>query len=198
MDQNPNFKVAITHDNQWMDMMKGGLTDEDLLHEDRLETFLAPRYTISVDSGSENTTVFLQGKTRGAAEAVSSVVDPCDSSPGFEFSPPPTPPLDNPWIVITRIRAQHIHSGFKRMPVGFYVLVQTDGDQRRTQNKSVRLNDSSIEWEDVILLPSKASGEVRFTVYASFELEPMLGNGEVLYTSEAPVEELLLPHYSLP
>ena len=33
--------------------------------------------------------------------------------------------------------------------------------------------------------------KVRFTVYASFELEPMLGNGEPLYTSESHVEKLL-------
>ena len=35
------------------------------------------------------------------------------------------------------------------------------------------------------------SDRVRFTVYASFELEPMLGNGEPLYTSESDVEELV-------
>jgi tetratricopeptide (TPR) repeat protein len=33
--------------------------------------------------------------------------------------------------------------------------------------------------------------KVRFTVYASFELEPILGNGEALYTSESRVEELV-------
>ena len=36
--------------------------------------------------------------------------------------------------------------------------------------------------------PSEAFDNVRFTVYASFELEPMLGIGEALHTSgiEAP------------
>ena len=53
---------------------------------------------------------------------------------------------------LTGIRAQNIHSGLKRIPAGFYVLVQFDGTQRRTQNKSIRLSDSGIEWEDEILL----------------------------------------------
>ncbi|KAI6013010.1 hypothetical protein EDC04DRAFT_2760469 [Pisolithus marmoratus] len=84
------------------------------------------------------------------------------------------------------------------MDFGFYVLVQFGGDQRRTQNKSIRLSDSGIEWEDEIVLrvyyhlsaPSKAFDVVRLTVYASFELQPMLGNGQALYTSECRVEEL--------
>ncbi|KIJ65879.1 hypothetical protein HYDPIDRAFT_109946, partial [Hydnomerulius pinastri MD-312] len=198
LSKNPNARVAITHDNQWMDMMKEGLTHEDLLQEDRLGTFLIRYYTISVDSERENTAVFLQGKADGTMDSVSPIVDPSPeldvSSPPtseLEFSPPPTPSPDDPWVVITRIRAQNIPSGLKRIPVGFYVLVQFDGAQRRTQNKSVRLNDSGIAWEDEILLPSKVFDKVRFTVYASFELEPMLGNGEALYTSESRVEELV-------
>ncbi|KAI6101857.1 hypothetical protein F5141DRAFT_272810 [Pisolithus sp. B1] len=105
--------------------------------------------------------------------------------------PPPTPPVGCPGIVITRIRVQNMPSGLKRVPPGFYVLVQFNGYKRRTENKSMRLNDSSIEWEDEILLPSEACGKIRFTVYASFELEPMLGSGEALYTSENPVEEFI-------
>ncbi|KAI6027974.1 hypothetical protein PISMIDRAFT_605992 [Pisolithus microcarpus 441] len=45
-----------------MDMMKGGLSHEDLLQEDRLEVFLAQRHSISVDSQNEITTVFLKDK----------------------------------------------------------------------------------------------------------------------------------------
>lgn len=45
-------------------------------------------------------------------------------------------------------------------------------------------------WEDKILMSSKAFDTVRFTVHASFELEPMLGNGEALYASERQSEEL--------
>ncbi|KAI6039499.1 hypothetical protein EDC04DRAFT_2684780 [Pisolithus marmoratus] len=89
------------------------------------------------------------------------------------------------------IRAQNIPSGVRRIPAGFYVVIQFDGKQRRTQNKPIRMNESNIEWEDKILLPLRAADNVRFTVYASFELEPMLGMGEALYTSEHRAEELV-------
>ncbi|KAI6017248.1 hypothetical protein PISMIDRAFT_468463 [Pisolithus microcarpus 441] len=103
-----------------MDMMKGGLSHEDLLQEDRLEVFLAQHHSISVDSQNEITTVFLKDKADGTTDSVSCIVDPHDSSPELEFSPP-TPTLDNPWVFITRIRAQNIHSGLKPIPAGFYV-----------------------------------------------------------------------------
>ncbi|KAI5989885.1 hypothetical protein EDD15DRAFT_2282414 [Pisolithus albus] len=173
-----------------MDMMDMMESHEDLLQDDRLEFLLAQRHSISVDSQSEITTVFLKDKADGTTDSASSIVHPHDSSPELEFSPP-TPTLDNPWVFITRIRARNIHSGLKRIPAGFCVLVQFDGDQRRTQNKSMRLNDSGIEWEDEIPLPSTAFDKVQFTVYASFELEPMLGNGEALYRSASRVEELV-------
>ena len=60
--------------------------------------------------------------------------------------------LAKSYTCLTGIRAQNIHFGLKRIPAGFYVLVQFDGAQRRTQNKSIRLSDSGIEWEDEILL----------------------------------------------
>ncbi|KAF9219021.1 hypothetical protein BS17DRAFT_468506 [Gyrodon lividus] len=92
LSKNSNARVAITHDNQWMDMMKEGLTHEDLLHEDRLGTFLTRYYTIHVDSGRENTAVFLQGKPDGTVDSVSLIVDPHDSSP--RLLDPPTSELE--------------------------------------------------------------------------------------------------------
>ncbi|KIO04627.1 hypothetical protein M404DRAFT_544691 [Pisolithus tinctorius Marx 270] len=105
LSKNRNAKVAITHDSQWMDMMKEGLRHEDLLHEDRLETFLTRCYTISVDSEGENSTVFLQGKmfvllfhmrlgtlmtvySDDTMDSVSSTVDPQDTSAEPEMSEP--------------------------------------------------------------------------------------------------------------
>jgi hypothetical protein len=93
------------------------------------------------------------------------------------------------------------------MPVGFYVLVQFHGIQRRTENKSVRLHDNIVEWDDRIQLwdvlysiwfvaltisrPSDPSAKVQFSVCASFEFSPMLGNGEVLRTVEICVGDLI-------
>ncbi|KAI6110709.1 hypothetical protein EDD16DRAFT_1232737 [Pisolithus croceorrhizus] len=94
LSKKPNAKFAVTHDDQWMDMMKEGLTHEDLLQEDRLETFLTRCYTISVGSEGENTAVFLQRKTDGTPDSVSSVVDPRDLSPELEMSDPPASELE--------------------------------------------------------------------------------------------------------
>ena len=50
------------------------------------------------------------------------------------------------------IRAEDVVAGFKRMPVGFYVLVEFDSTKRRTENKPVRLHDSNVDWDDRIRL----------------------------------------------
>ncbi|KAG6371696.1 hypothetical protein JVT61DRAFT_9037 [Boletus reticuloceps] len=217
--KNPDQRVAVTHDNDWMYMMKKGLTHEDLLHEDRLGTFLTRYCTMK----RENAAVYLKVEADDTKDSISSVTDPHDLSPKLDMSDPstsasepegsppsspeldisapntprlevsscPTPSIDCPQIVITRIRAQNILFGRKRFPIGFYVSVQVGGTRQRTQNKSIRLNDSDIEWEDVIFLPSQAFDEVRFTVHASFELKPMLGHGETLYASGTHLRELV-------
>lgn len=38
---------------------------------------------------------------------------------------------------------------------------------------------------------SETFDKVRFTVYASFDLEPMMGHGEALFTSERGADELV-------
>ena len=101
------------------------------------------------------------------------------------------------------------------MPVGFYVLVQSGGIKRRTENKPVRLHDSIVEWSDRIQLwdilysiwfvvlmiprPSEPSAKVQLSVCASFEFSPMLGTGEVLRTVEIRVGDFtnntLSTHY---
>jgi len=124
--------------------------------------------------------VYLQGKRKD--QEVSA------KSEGIWYAGPSTSNLQ---VVITRIRAEDVTAGFKRMPVGLYVLVQFDGTKRRTENKPVRLHDSIVEWDDRIQLPSNPSAKVQLSVYASFEFSPMLGNGEVLRTVEICVADLI-------
>ena len=93
------------------------------------------------------------------------------------------------------------------MPVGFYVLVEFDGTKRTTENKPVRLQNSTVEWDDRIQLwdilysnwfvalmiprPSEPSAKIQFSVCASFEFSPTLGKGEVLRTVEIPAGDLI-------
>ncbi|KAI6103757.1 hypothetical protein EV401DRAFT_696527 [Pisolithus croceorrhizus] len=60
LSKNPSAKVAITHDDQWMEMMKEGLTHEDFLQTDHLRAYLDG---YNVDSERENAVVFLRSKT---------------------------------------------------------------------------------------------------------------------------------------
>ncbi|KAG1829049.1 hypothetical protein DFJ58DRAFT_737489 [Suillus subalutaceus] len=61
-----------------------------------------------------------------------------------------------------------------------------------TSNKLVHCVDQAvIEWNECILLPCEPSSKLRVSVYASFELGPMLCHGEVLGTFDSFIGELL-------
>ncbi|KAG2111019.1 CHAT domain-containing protein [Suillus clintonianus] len=84
-------------------------------------------------------------------------------------------------VVVTAIHATDLTLGLQRIPAGFHVVVKADDDiECQTSNKPVYIDQTVVEWNDRILL-----------VYASFELDPMLGHGEVLRTFNISVGELL-------
>ncbi|KAG2757723.1 hypothetical protein P692DRAFT_20867258 [Suillus brevipes Sb2] len=94
-------------------------------------------------------------------------------------------------VAITTVRATGVILGLRRIPVGFYVTVLSDGAEWQTSNTPVYVDQAVVEWNERIPLPSKPSSKVRLSVYASFELGPMLGHGELLRTIEISVGELL-------
>jgi tetratricopeptide (TPR) repeat protein len=96
-----------------------------------------------------------------------------------------------PQIVITAIRATDLTLGLRRIPADFHVVVKTDSDEYQTSNKPVHVDQAIVEWNEPILLPCETSSKVRVSVYASFELGPMLCHGEILRTFEISVRELL-------
>ncbi|KAG2143665.1 hypothetical protein DEU56DRAFT_791824 [Suillus clintonianus] len=67
----------------------------------------------------------------------------------------------------------------------------TDGVKFQTSNKLVHVDQGVVEWNERILLPCEPSSQVRVSMYASFELDPMLCHGEVLHTFEISIGELL-------
>ncbi|KAG1838378.1 CHAT domain-containing protein [Suillus subalutaceus] len=98
--------------------------------------------------------------------------------------------------------------GLLRIPAGFHVVVKTDSAECQTSNKPVHVDQAVVEWTEPILLyvvldlifpagiekdssPCETSSKVWVSVYASFELGPMLCHGEVLRTFEISVRELL-------
>jgi len=106
------------------------------------------------------------------------------------------------------IHATDLTLGLLRIPAGFHVVVKTDGAEWQTSNKPVHVDQAVVEWNEPILLyvvlnlifPAgiekgsrlcETSSKVRVSVYASFELGPMLCHGEILRTFEISVLELL-------
>ncbi|KAG2746772.1 hypothetical protein P692DRAFT_201621352 [Suillus brevipes Sb2] len=94
-------------------------------------------------------------------------------------------------VVITAIRAADLTLGLRRIPAGFHVVFKADGAEYQTSNKSVCVDQAVVEWHERILLPCEPSSKVRVSVYASFEVGPMLCHGELLRTFEISVGELL-------
>ena len=50
------------------------------------------------------------------------------------------------------MRVENAVGCLRRMPVGFYVLIQFDGTKRRSKTKAALFSESVIEWEDDIIL----------------------------------------------
>ncbi|KAG1732626.1 CHAT domain-containing protein [Suillus paluster] len=93
-------------------------------------------------------------------------------------------------VTITSICATDLTLSLRRIPAGFHVTVQADGAECKTSNKVV-LNPVFSAGIEKDSRPSEPSSKVRVSVYASFELDPMLGPGELLRTFEISVGELL-------
>ncbi|KAG2156443.1 TPR-like protein [Suillus bovinus] len=94
-------------------------------------------------------------------------------------------------VIITAIRATYITLGLRWIPAGFHAVVKTDGAEYQTSNKSVHVDQAIVEWHERILLPGEPSSKIRVSIFASFELGPMLCHGELLRTFEISVGELL-------
>ncbi|KAG1799027.1 CHAT domain-containing protein [Suillus plorans] len=89
------------------------------------------------------------------------------------------------------IRATDLTLGLRRIPAGFHVVIKIDGTEYQTTNKPVHADQAVVEWNEHILLPCEPSSTVWVSVYASFELGPMLCHGEDLRTFEISVGELV-------
>jgi hypothetical protein len=106
------------------------------------------------------------------------------------------------------IHATNLTLGLLRIPTGFHVVIKTNGADSQTSNKPVHVDQAVVEWSESILLyvvlnlifpvgiekdsrPCETSSKVWVSVYASYELSPMLCHGEILCTFEISVQELL-------
>ncbi|KAG9308817.1 hypothetical protein JVU11DRAFT_11444 [Chiua virens] len=170
------MKLAVTHDNDWIGMLKDGLPLESLMEEGPLRSFMVKKYGYGLDH--ENNTVYLKRVSEDNGKGSKN----CESEPSPEYteetsddSKPdddPKPPSENSRLVITHMRLESF--GVEHIDAGVCVLVQFEPTERRTENKS---HSDIIEWHDEIVLPSDQS--VHVTVCGVFQLGSTLGIREI-------------------
>ncbi|KAG1837231.1 CHAT domain-containing protein [Suillus subalutaceus] len=78
-----------------------------------------------------------------------------------------------------------------RIPAGVHVSVNLDSSRRWKSTIGVLLSDESITWRDSVTLSLDASPTLSVEIRVSFELDCMLGNGEVVGKLDTSWDELL-------
>ncbi|KAF8836801.1 hypothetical protein BDN67DRAFT_983674 [Paxillus ammoniavirescens] len=86
---------------------------------------------------------------------------------------------------------QYISASLRQIPAGFYVNVLVENEEYQTANKPALVDGGMTEWENHIYMPSDLSSMVELRIYASPELGPMLGRGELLQKFSLSVGDLV-------
>ncbi|KAG9315439.1 hypothetical protein JVU11DRAFT_3049 [Chiua virens] len=182
LDKNPGIPVAITHDDDWIEMMKNKLPFEKLMEKGYVRHFMDANYSCDLDT--ENNTVCLvrhnsEGKANyeivahgGRAEGTDVEFEPKPNQPLLEVPGDIEAPTDKSRLVITHMRLESFDVG--NVDAGVCVFVQFGTTTRRTNNKPYA---SIIEWDDEITLPSDEP--VHVTVHGTFQLGSTLGTREI-------------------
>ncbi|KAG2136723.1 CHAT domain-containing protein [Suillus clintonianus] len=89
------------------------------------------------------------------------------------------------------ISAKNLEIPSERIPAGIYVYINVDSRRRWKSAIKVLLADKSVAWGDVVTLSSQASSALSIEIRVSYELNRMLGNGEVIGKLETSWDELL-------
>ncbi|KAF8126283.1 CHAT domain-containing protein [Boletus edulis] len=96
-------------------------------------------------------------------------------------------------VVITKLKAVDIATGFRRIPAGFYVIVIAGNEEYRTSIQPAWWDGRTTvcEWTDHVLLPVDLSCKVQFQIRASFEPRFVLGSGILLRRFIVPLSTLI-------
>ncbi|KAG1857676.1 CHAT domain-containing protein [Suillus subalutaceus] len=99
--------------------------------------------------------------------------------------------LEGRYIRLEIISGKNIKVPSLRIPAGIHVSVNLDSSRRWKSTIGVLSSDESITWRDSVTLSSDASPTLSVEIRASFELDCMLGNGEVVGKLDKSWDELL-------
>lgn len=79
----------------------------------------------------------------------------------------------------------------ERIPAGIYISLDVDPRRRWKSTIRVLSADESVAWNEVVTVTLGASPKLSLVMWASFEINPILGNGEVIGKLEMSWDELL-------
>ncbi|KAG1869920.1 CHAT domain-containing protein [Suillus subluteus] len=89
------------------------------------------------------------------------------------------------------INGKNLKVPSKRIPAGIYISLNVDPWRRWKSTIGVLASDESVAWGETVTLSLDASPTLSVEIRASFELDRMLGNGEVVGKLETSWDALL-------
>ncbi|KAG1831952.1 CHAT domain-containing protein [Suillus subalutaceus] len=99
--------------------------------------------------------------------------------------------LEGQFIRLEVISGKHLQVPSERAPAGIYVSINVDSRRRWKSAIKVLSSDESVAWGDTATLSLDASSKLSLDIRASFELNRMLGSGELIGELEVTWDELL-------
>ncbi|KAG2354325.1 hypothetical protein BDR07DRAFT_1465097 [Suillus spraguei] len=95
------------------------------------------------------------------------------------------------YIKLEVIGAKNVQVPSQRIPAGIHVSIIVDSTRRWKSTIGVLSSDESVAWGNTVTLSSGMSPKLSMEIRASFELDRMLGNGEVVGKLETSWDALL-------
>ncbi|KAG2142408.1 CHAT domain-containing protein [Suillus clintonianus] len=94
-------------------------------------------------------------------------------------------------IKLEIISGKNLKVPSERIPAGIYVFINVDSTRRWKSAIEVSSSDESVTWGDTMIVSSQASPALSMEIRASYELDRMLGNGELIGKLKTSWHELL-------
>ncbi|KAG2033441.1 CHAT domain-containing protein [Suillus americanus] len=99
--------------------------------------------------------------------------------------------LEGRYIKLEVIGGKNLKVPSKRTPAGIYISINVDSRRRWKSANRVLSSDETVAWGNTVTLSLDASPELSVEIWASFEFNGTLGNGEVVGKLEISWDALL-------
>ncbi|KAG2124894.1 CHAT domain-containing protein [Suillus clintonianus] len=99
--------------------------------------------------------------------------------------------LEDRYVRVEVINGKNLNIPSGRIPAGIYISVDVDSRRPWKSATRVLLSDESVTWDDTLILSSHVSPAFSVEIRASYEVDRMLGSGEVVGKLQTSWDELL-------